>query len=424
MLRRRPLLDAPPYLFLILSTAVRLAAGLALLKFLAWQFGPSTFGLLTQVMGAAAIFYMFAGGGITNGIIRNISATSSEAERRLWMSAGTTITVLASIALAAIAIVLTLFGGSAIFGDPDYAPIFLAIAAAQILVGFGNLALAYFSGIGDNRTFAIVQIVANILALLLVVALTESMGLAGAILGVVVPPATVGAVALWRFFRPTTRRGMFRIAWDRPRLKGLLSYAAAMGSSVAAVPLAQLLIRIDMSERLGWQAVGYWQAVAKISEAYMLFVSVILINYLLPQLSSRQESGAALRMLFGFGALLLGVFIMGCGAIYAVRDYLLTIVYSQQFLVASDFVLPQLVGETFKVATLLLYYYFMSRGRVLIVFIAELALGVALYLLYLLLAPSYETLAPIYAYASTYAALLLIMIGLLPIAKGRIRSSS
>src|SRR5262249_25675504 len=342
----------------------------------------------------------------------------------LWMWEGATITVLASIALDAIAIVLTLFGGSAIFGDSDYAPIFLAIAAAQILVGFGNLALAYFSGIGDNRTFAIVQIVANILALLLVVALTESMGLAGAVLGVVVPPATVGAVALWRFFRPTTRRGMFRIARDRPRLKGLLSYAAAMGSSVAALPLSQLLIRIDISEHLGWQAVGYWQAVAKISEAYMLFVSVILINYLLPQLSSRQESGAALRMLFGFGALLLGVFIMGCGAIYAVRDYLLTIVYSQQFLVASDFVLPQLVGETFKVATLLLYYYFMSRDRVLIVFIAELALGVALYLLYLLLAPSYGTLAPIYAYALAYAGLLLIMIGLLPIARGRVRSSS
>src|SRR5262249_2205274 len=144
MLRRRPLLDAPPYLFLILSTAVRLAAGLALLKFLAWQFGPSTFGLLTQVMGAAALFYMFAGGGITNGIIRNISATSSEAERRLWMSAGTTITVLPSIALAAIAIVLTLVRGRAIFCDSDYAPIFLALSPAPVLVGFCNFALALF----------------------------------------------------------------------------------------------------------------------------------------------------------------------------------------------------------------------------------------------------------------------------------------
>jgi hypothetical protein len=73
---------------------------------------------------------------------------------------------------------------------------------------------------------------------------------------------------------------------------------------------------------------------------------------------------------------------------------------------------------------LLLYYYFMSRGRVLIVFIAELALGVSLYLLYLLLAPTYGTIAPIYAYALAYAALLFIMIGVLPIAEDRVRSPS
>src|SRR4030095_13966462 len=170
MLRSRTLFDSSPSLFLVLSTAVRLAAGLVLLKYLAWQFGPSTFGLLTQVMGVAAVFYLFAGGGITNGVIRNVSAASSEDERRRWMSAANTINILSSIGLAAVAIMLALFGSSAIFGEGDYAPVFVGIAAAQILVGFGNLFLAYFSGIGDNRTFATVQIVANILSLLLLVA--------------------------------------------------------------------------------------------------------------------------------------------------------------------------------------------------------------------------------------------------------------
>jgi hypothetical protein len=55
----------------------------------------------------------------------------------------------------------------------------------------------------------------------------------------------------------------------------------------------------------------------------------------------------------------------------------------------------------------------MSRGRVLIVFVAELALGVALYTLYLVWVPSYGTIAPIYAFAAAYAAVLLVMIGLL-----------
>ena len=299
---------------------------------------------------------------------------------------------------------LALFGSSAIFGEPGYAQVFVGIAAAQILVGFGNLFLAYFSGIGDNRTFATVQIVANILSLLLLVALTQSLGLDGAMLGLVVGPSLFGAVALWRFLRRVAHDGMFRIIWERPLLTDLLSYAAVMASSVAAVPIAQLLIRVDMSERLGWDAVGYWQAVAKISDANMMFVGVIIINYLLPQLSSRQEAASALRFLLRFGMLLLGLFVAACGVIYIVRDYLLLIIYSEQFLAASNLVLPQLVGDTLKAATLLLYYYFMSRGRVLIVFVAELALGVALYALYLVLVPSYGTIAPVYAFAAAYAA--------------------
>lgn len=406
-----------PYLFLILSTAVKLAAGLVLFKYLAWQFGPSTFGLLTQVMGITAIFYLFAGGGITNGIIRNISATTSETERRRWMSAGTTITVLSSIALAAVALMLALFGDRAIFGESGYRLVFVGIAAAQVLVGFGNLALAYFSGIGDNRTFAAVQIVANILSLLLLIALTEGAGLGGAILGLILGPAAIGAVALWRFSRQVPHYNIFHIVWNRPLLKDLLSYAAVMASSVAAVPLAQLLIRIDLSERLGWDVVGYWQAAAKISDANMQVIGVIIINYLLPQLSSQQDAASALRMLSRTGVRMLGLFIVLCGLIYAVRDYLILIIYSKQFLTAADLILPQLVGDTLKAATLLLYYYFMSRGRVLVVFVSELILGIAIYVLYLVLVPSHGAIAPIYAYATAYAGALFLMTGLLLVAK-------
>jgi len=368
-------------------------------------------------MGITAIFYLFAGGGITNGIIRNISATSSETERRRWISAGTAITVLSSIALAAVALMLALFGDRAIFGKSGYGLVFVGIAAAQVLVGFGNLALAYFSGIGDSRTFAAVQIVANILSLLLLIALTEGAGLRGAMLGLILGPAAIGAIALWCFSKKVPRHNIFHIIWDWPLLKDLLSYAAVMASSVAAVPLAQLLIRIDLSERLGWEVVGYWQAVAKISDANMQVIGVIIINYLLPQLSSQRDAASALRMLSHTGVRMLGLFVVVCGLIYIVRDYLILIIYSKQFLAAADLILPQLVGDTLKAATLLLYYYFMSRGRVLVVFISELVLGIAIYVLYLLLVPSHGAIAPIYAYSAAYAGALFLMTGLLLVAK-------
>jgi hypothetical protein len=67
----------------------------------------------------------------------------------------------------------------------------------------------------------------------------------------------------------------------------------------------------------------------------------------------------------------------------------------------------------------LLQYYFMSRQQTFVVFVSELILGLALYTLYLVLVPAYGVIAPIYAYEAVYAALVLLMIALLPVTKGR-----
>jgi PST family polysaccharide transporter len=419
---RCALFDPAPLLFLGASTAVRLVAGFVVLKYLALQFGPGSFGLLTQVMGVAAIFYMFAAGGITNGLIRNISATPSAEEHQRWISTGITINALSSLALAGIAVALALFGGGAIFGDLSYGSVYIVIAIAQVIVGVGNVVLAYFAGMGHTRTFATVHIAGNIVSVLLLIALIQVLGFSGALFGLVLAPAIIGAVALWQFIRRGGHLGVLRISWEWPLLKNLFSYAAAMGCAVTAVPLAQLLIRVDMSESLGWSFVGYWQAVAKLSDAYMLFIGVVFINYLLPQLSQRHEDASALRALVRFGAPMLGIFCLVGTAIYIARDYVILIVYSRTFLPAADLVLPQLTGDTLRIAALLPYYYFMSRQRVLIIIALDLMQGIALYVFYLVLAPSYGVMAPVYGHVLTCA--LTIILGLLPIAMGRVNSQT
>src|ERR1700686_1954124 len=135
--------------------------GLVALKYLAFAFGPASFGLLTQVMGVAAIFYMFAGGAIGWGLIRNIAAARSPHERERWMSAACTINLTSSIAFAAIALMLWLFDNGAIFREPGYGWVYLGIAVAVPIVGFGNLILANYSGIGDLRPFATINVGAN-----------------------------------------------------------------------------------------------------------------------------------------------------------------------------------------------------------------------------------------------------------------------
>src|SRR5262249_54836882 len=94
------------------------------------------------------------------------------------------------------------------------------------------------------------------------------------------------------------------------------------------------------------------------------------------------------------------------------------IIYSRSFLPASDLILPQLVGDAARIAALSLQYYFMSRRRVLVVINLELMQGVALYVFYLVLAPSYGAMAPVYGHLLASTLVLSIALGILGMAKG------
>jgi PST family polysaccharide transporter len=404
-------------IYLAGSTAVRLMTGLVALKYLAFAFGPASFGLLTQIMGVAAIFYMFAGGAIGWGLIRNIAAARFPHDRERWMSAACSINFASSIAFAAIALMLWLFDNGAIFRAPGYGWVYLGIAVAVPIVGFGNLILAYYSGVGDVRTFATINVAANVAALMLVIGLGLGFGLAGAVAGLALSPGTLGVIALWSLCRTKQGYAMLRVSWDVKALRDLLSYAAVLAASAAAIPAAQLLIRADLGERLGWDVVGYWQAVARLSDAYMTFIGVAFVNYLLPLLARRPDETASettpLRVLWRFDSALLPAFMVMCGAIYAFRNILLTAIFSGQFLPASGFFLPQLAGDVLRVAGLSLSYYFIAQGRLAIASWSEVGRGVALYVFYLMFAVPYGAAAPLYAHVATYAVFLAVMLGLL-----------
>ncbi len=419
------MLAAAPLIYLAGSTAVRLMAGLVALKYLAFAFGPASFGLLMQVMGVAAIFYMFAGGAVGWGLIRNIAAARSPHERERWMSAACTINLASSIAFAAIAVMLWLFDNGAIFREPGYGWVYLGIAVAVPIVGFGNLILAYYSGVGDVRTFATINVAANVAALISVIGLGLGFGLAGAVAGLAFSPGALGVIALWSLSRTKHGYAMLHVSWDWKALRDLLSYAVVLAASAAAIPAAQLVIRADIGDRLGWDFVGYWQAVAKLSDAYMVFIGVAFVNYLLPLLARRHDKPpsepasdpasetASFRVLWRFDIALLTAFMVMCGAVYAFRNVLLTAIFSEQFLPASDFILPQLMGDVLRVAGLSLSYYFIAQGRLAIASCSEVGRGVALYVFYLMFAAPCGAAAPLYAHVATYAVFLAVMLGLL-----------
>jgi hypothetical protein len=151
-------------------------------------------------------------------------------------------------------------------------------------------------------------------------------------------------------------------ALERWRVTSLLKFGGSMYLAAAAVPLVWVYIRSDLALREGWQAVGLWQSVSRLSEAYMQVFGVIFMNYALPQIASAAPSERTHRLRH-IALLIFALFLSGAAVLYFSRDIVLRLAFSRAFTDATTFLVPQIVGDGFKLLSLLFVYYLMALNR-------------------------------------------------------------
>ena len=125
--------DRSSFGLLVAMAVCRLLAGLAIIKILSSTFGPAKFGTLSHIMGIAALIFMFAGGGVTNGIIHFVSADRSDASRQGWLAAARDMSILSGAVLGLIGVALYFFGAETLLGDRLLVGVLaIALSAARI----------------------------------------------------------------------------------------------------------------------------------------------------------------------------------------------------------------------------------------------------------------------------------------------------
>ncbi len=269
---------------------------------------------------------------------------------------------------------------------------------SQAVVGFGNVAQAYLSGTHDIRAFTISNAVGSIAAAGMVALLSYAWGLRGAAAGcaaIALMPAVAGMIAA---ARRIDYRALRTTALERDRVFALLRFGGSIYLAAAAVPLAWVYIRSDLAFREGWAAVGLWQSVTRISDAYMQVFGVIFMNYALPQLAAAPSSDRR-RRLRQIAALIFSLFASGSSILYIFRGPILRLGFSPAFENASVFLAPQIFGDAFKLGSLLLVYYLLSRNRAWVQASMEVLQAVLMVALYLGLVESLGRRSAVISYA-------------------------
>lgn len=392
------------------SILVKAVAGLIVIKLLAWKLGPEGFGLLGQLMTLVAITGMFAGGGITNGLIKVLAKSPVDSkDGQAWLSTAFTLTTVIS---ALVALLLTVFSTelSDRLMQGGFAALFVSLGVAQAIVGYGSLVQAEASSRGESGFYAKVNILGTIFGTVVLAFSVNFFGFNGAAYSVMLMPAITGVVAL--LFMVLNRRQLLKFSkflFDHIRMRHLMSFSVLALVGSTSVPIAQILMRDGLARQFGWDQVGMWQGVIKLSDVYMQFVGVVLMNYVLPRYASASNIELVVKEFRLSLMWLLSALLLGFVVIYGLKNFIVKLVFSDEFLPMTDYLLPQMIGDIFRTIASAISLIFMARGAVRISILFEFAQGIFVFTAFIVMRDIYGAMAPVYAHVVTYGLLSIFM---------------
>jgi O-antigen/teichoic acid export membrane protein len=133
------------------------------------------------------------------------------------------------------------------------------------------------------------------------------------------------------------------------------------------------------------------------------------MNYVLPRYASAANLNLVIKE-FKISLLwLLSALMLGFIALYSLKNIVVKLVFSDEFLPMTDYFLPQMVGDIFRTIASAISLIFMARGAVRVSIIFEFAQGIFIFSVFLMLLSTFGSMAPVYAHVITYGLLSIFM---------------
>lgn len=310
-------------------TGSRILTALVVNKVVAVQSGPVGVALLGSFQNLTAIALAFGGACISQGLVVTMARANTPGQRRELLASAFSITVAGSacVALVLLAVAQPLAG--MLFGDTGQVlPIYMLglLLIPNILnVNLWNA----LSGLGDRQSFLVVGVGISALTVGLIYPMTTFLGLAGVLSHALVANALALGLSL-----PLVRRRMgipaLNAGFSTKDMGKLLRFAPMAIATIVFVPGSQIIVRDMLIGQLGSDQAGYWQGLLRMSDAYLLALTYLVVLVMAPRMAlvPRPELWrGALRMagLVAAGVALLAAMIM------LGRSWLVPLLFSNDF---------------------------------------------------------------------------------------------
>lgn len=396
----------------LISTVIKLLTGLVINKAVAIYIGPSGLALIGQFQNFMQLAMTISQGGINSGVTKYTAEYNGDVKQLTSLfSTSFRISLYCSILVSLAMIIFSKPAAQYFLNDSEQSYIFILFGVTITFFVINQLLLSIVNGLKEITFFIKVSIIQSIYSLVFTTLWIVFYGLDGALIAFVTNQSVVLIIVLWLLrSHSVIKINNFKNKIDKVQARKLLGYTLMAFTSVATVPVSQLIIRNHIGESIGWDQAGYWQAVWYISSMYLMVVTTALSIYYLPRLSEIKDDYELRKELIKGYKLILPIVIVMSLTVYFLKDLIIYLLFTSEFKPMRELFAWQLVGDVIKISSWLLGYIMLAKAMTRIFIITEIFSSALFVVLSIYLSNLYGVIGVTYAFAINYTIYLFIMI--------------
>ena len=355
----------------IIAHGMRMSVNLVIVKMIAVFVGPAGLGTLGHFMSLSTMISVFAGGGIGNGITKYVAEYRLR-PRLLLRFIGSAIVYgcVFSFLILVISVIAAKPLSALLFGDYSYVWLIYCVGFSHFLCFIGTAVIAIVNGLQLPVYFAGVTLAGYLGALPVAYFLISSYGMKGAALSILVALSCTGFPAIFLVLRSRLTR-ITPLTIDLRNIKRLGRFSMMLMASASLFPLTEILIRSRIIGLMGNEEAGLWQAMTRLSTAYLGFFTVFLTTSYMPKLSSSLDKNVVAKLvrrcLFNVSI----VFSVFAFILYFNRHVVIKLLFSPEFFGMSELFGYQLLGDLFRICSYVIGFLAVAKAATSIYILAE-----------------------------------------------------
>jgi PST family polysaccharide transporter len=365
------------------TIATKIIAGILTSKAIAVFIGVEGMALIGNLRNFLSAIQSFAILGFYNGFVKTVAKCKDDV-LGLSKTISTTyyLGFFSTILMSFLCYYNAEFINDFLFSDNyNYAYVIRVLALALPFYALNMFCFGIMNGFSNYKMLLIINIIGQILGLAVTLYLIYVDNIDGALVAAVIAPSLLFLITLVGIVNRRNLMPQIKISHvSLSVLKTFAPYAVMALVTAIALPFASIMIRNFIIEELGIKQAGYWEAMNRISDYYLMFITSIMTLYIIPRLSEIDSKKEFRKEVFSFYKSVMPIFGIGLLVIYLLRPFVVSLIFTEEFQPVEQLFLWQLLGDFIKVLAIVIAYQFLAKKMFAQFIIIEIFLVVMLYL--------------------------------------------